>query len=569
VSVGEVTGVIVPKFKSPSGNRIYTFAIDFGTTNSHIEYSFVTSDSAQNSVVNSFDIQLSEKQIHRLHTLYTDKDIHKAFEHNFIPDTISDTGDYQFPMRTVFSEWNKNDHKNKMYALANGNIPFLYEKNTTPGYNEIRTELKWRGEDDYPLIKLYLENIFLLLRNKVVQAGGKIEATKIIWFYPASMDTGRCDDFTHIWAQLYKDYFGSNTETNLISISESAAPYRYYRKKKGAKSEVVTIDVGGGSTDVYVVENDKPKMLLSFLFASNAVFGDGFNWDSDSNGFVNLYCEQFSRILNSCGLEELESALQEIESQKKSPDIIAFLFTLFANKQVNKNEALNFLFKLSQNKKLKYVFILFYGAILYFIAKSMKTKGLKRPLTLAFSGNGSKTLRIVSSSNNTIGEFAKLIFDGIYGQPTGNMLDIIFEEDPKKATCKGGILDPRSQTPEDIKSIKLTLIGDDLDNLSTERMKFEQIDEGVQEKLVDSVIAFVDFLFELHDNNDEFLTRSLGADDSIIEEVKAICKDRVELSQSLKSVLNSKTGHKVIEETLFFYPLIRVLHELAQKISKM
>jgi hypothetical protein len=403
----------------------------------------------------------------------------------------------------------------------------------------------------------------------VVQNGGKIEATKIIWFYPASMDTGRYNDFTNIWTQLYKDYFGSNTATNLISISESAAPYRYYRKKKGAKSEVVTIDVGGGSTDVYVVENDTPQMLLSFLFASNAVFGDGFNWDSDNNGFVNLYCEQFSRILNSCGLEELESALQEIESQKKSPDIIAFLFTLFANKQVNGNDALNFLLKLSQNKKIKYVFILFYGAILYFIAKSMKAKGLKRPLTLAFSGNGSKTLRIVSSNNNTIGEFAKLIFDCIYGN-TGNRLDIIFEDDPKKATCKGGILDSRSQTPDDIRPIKLTLIGDDLDNnFPIEKVKFEQIDEDAQEKLVDSVIAFVDFLFELHDSNDEFLTRSLGADDSIIEQVKEICKDRVELSQSLKSALEIKTGHKVIEETLFFYPLIGVLHELAQKISKM
>lgn len=571
VVVGDVTGVVIPKFKSASGNRIYTFAIDFGTTNSHIEYSYVTSGSTQNTVVNSFDIPLSEKQMHRLHTLYVDRDINGAFEHNFIPDTIADKDDFQFPMRTVFSEWNNNDRTQNTYALANGNIPFLYEKEEFPeAYNEARTELKWRGEDDYPLIKLYLENIFLLLRNKVVMNGGNLDATKIIWFYPASMDTGRCDDFNQIWTKLYEDYFGSNPGTNLINISESTAPYRYYRKKKGAKSEVVTIDIGGGTTDVYVVENDKPQMLLSFLFASNAIFGDGFNWDSDSNGFVNLYSEKFSEILINCGLQGLESTLRQIERHKNSSDIIAFLFSLFANKKVNGNDALNLLLKLSQNKKIKYVFILFYGAILYFIAKSMKNKGLKRPLTLAFSGNGSKTLRILSANNNTISEFAKLIFDGVYGT-VGTHLDIIFEDEPKKATCKGGILDTTPQTPKDIKAIKFTLIGDDMDKKPNpnEKVKYEQITEDAQEHITDSVISFIDFLFKLHEINDEFLTRSLSADESIIEQVKEICKDRVELSQSLKSALTHKNSNKVIEETLFFYPLIGILHELAQKISRM
>ena len=568
VVVGDILGVIIPKFKTEKGNRIYTFAIDFGTTNSHIEYSFVTSDSAQNSVVNSFDILAGEKQIHRLHTIYTDKDIDKAFEHNFIPDTIADRDDYQFPMRTVFSEWRYNDRSQSIYALANGNIPFLYEKNIVPHYNEIRTELKWRGEDDYPLVRLYLENIFLLLRNKVLLNGGTLDATKIVWFYPASMDTGRCDDFSEIWTKLYKEYFGNNVDQNLIAISESAAPYRYYRKKKGAKSEVVTIDIGGGTTDVYIVDDDKPQMLLSFLFASNSIFGDGYNWDSDSNGFVNLYYDKFIEILNSCGLEELESTLKEIESRKNSPDIIAFLFALYSNKQANGNESLDFLFKLSQNKKMKYVFILFYGAILYFIAKSMKIKGLKRPLTLAFSGNGSRTLRVLSSNNNTIGEFAKLIFDGVYEQ-SGNRLDIIFEGDPKKATCKGGILNPERQTPNDIKPLKFTLIGDDMENVSSEKVKFEQITEDKKEKITNSMLEYIDFLFNLHNKNDEFLTRSLGADESIIDKVKEICQDRVELSQSLKSVLNQRKGNKVIEETLFFYPMIGVLHELAQKINKM
>ncbi|MDR0874449.1 MAG: hypothetical protein LBN27_13460 [Prevotellaceae bacterium] len=152
VKVGDTEGFIIPKFKQANGNRIYTFAIDFGTTNSHIEYGFSTSQGTDATVVNSFDIPASERQLHRLHSYYSDPDIRMAFEHNFIPDTVADSDDYAFPMRTVFSEWNQNDRNQAIYALANGNIPFLYEKNTIPYYNEVRTELKWRGEQEYSLI---------------------------------------------------------------------------------------------------------------------------------------------------------------------------------------------------------------------------------------------------------------------------------------------------------------------------------------------------------------------------------------------------------------------------------
>jgi hypothetical protein len=567
--VGDVIGVIVPKFKTISGNRIYTFAVDFGTTNTHIEYSFVTNKTDINSVISSFDILNKEKQLHRLHTLYVDRDINGAFEHNFIPDTIADNDDFHFPMRTVFSEWNCNNRKQKNYALANGNIPFLYEKELFPdSYNEVRTELKWRGEEDFPLVKLYLENIFLLLRNKVLQNGGSLEETKIIWFYPATMDTGRCNEFNQIWTQLYQDFFGSNSDNNLITISESTAPYRYYSRKKGAKSNVVSIDVGGGTTDVFVVENNEPRMLLSFLFASNAVFGDAFKWDSDSNGFVNLYVEPFSEILKSCKQDELNSILGQISGRRNSVDIIAFFFSLSNNRKLKENDALNFSLKLSQNRKLKYLFIIFYGAILYFIAKSMKNKGLKRPLTLAFSGNGSKTLRVLSPDNKTIGEFAKFIFNTVF-QDHGTTLDIIFEDEPKKATCKGGVLDPIRQTPSDIKALNYTLIGDDLDKKPDPeaRIKYDQLTEETKTNIIDSVLTYLKCLFEIHEKNDEFLTHSLGADDAIFEKVKEIATNRVELMESLLSALNTKKSNKVIEETLFFYPLIEILHKIALEIS--
>ena len=570
VDTGEYKGVIVPKFATVSGRTEFIFAVDFGTTNTHIEYSI-----NDNNNPKPFDIRRNEKQMHRLHVSYPDKDIALQFEHNFIPETIADDDEYSFPMRTAFSEYVHIDYKNIPKALADGNIPFFYEKKWNPEFNETKTDLKWGGVPE-EIVSLYIENIFILLRNKVLLNGGNPEKTKVIWFYPASMNTGRCDDFEAIWRKKYTEYFGDNAAENLVRISESAAPYRYYSKKKGAKSEVVTIDVGGGTTDVFVVENSEEKLLLSFRFASNAILGDGYNWDSDNNGFVQLYFNRFLKILNNSPvfeIKELGDVLQKTEAKKKSPDIIAFLFSLAQNKRVDGNTALDFLNELSKNKKLKYVFIIFYGSILYFIAKVMKTKELKRPLTLAFSGNGSKSLRILANKNEALGEFAQLIFDGVYNSREKLPLDIIFEENPKVATCKGGILIPNKQDPADIKNIKTVLIGDNLNVYPIKSTTYEEITEDVQANIVQSVIDFVEFLFRLHKENDEFFIEYLGADEGVLPKVKEICLDKTELNQSLRQGLAQKAKEirskdKAVEETLFFYPLIGVLHKLAREIGK-
>jgi hypothetical protein len=572
VRVGDVTeGYIVPNFKDKAGNAQFTFAVDFGTTNTHIEY---CTDTNPNPV--AFNISPGEKQLHKLHTAYgADKDIISGFIQNFIPDTVGEANDvYSFPMRTVFSQHKNVNFDQSPMPLADGNIPFLYEKEATPVYNQTKTDLKWGGVPDR-LLEMHLETLFILMRNKVALNGGDLAATKVVWFYPASMAIGKISKFKENWKKAYKTYFDdneSNVESNVISISESTAPYSYYSKKQGARTEVVTIDVGGGTTDVYVVEGRNPKMLLSFRFASNAIFGDGYNYDSDNNGFVNLYKDEYVEMLNSNGLKALTEALNQIETQKKSSDIVAFLFSLIGDK-VKNNASLNFLEKLSGNDRMRYVFIVFYGAILYFIAKSMKAKGLKKPLTLAFSGNGSHSLRIVSTDKETIAKFAQLIFDGVYDDGTKTKIQVIMEENPKKATCKGGILEPKSQEYETIKDIKTIFIGNDFNNAEAKELTYADIDTATEEGVLKSVTEFFNFLFDLHKKNDDFLSEYLSADTAIYTQVKEICMDETALSQSLADGLYHKrqevTDVTKVEETLFFYPLTGVLHDLALKISEM
>lgn len=572
IEADSIRNVIIPKFSKMGNATEFSFAVDFGTTNTHIEYSI-----DGNRTSRKFDITKSEQQMHRMHKDYgADRDIQYAFVDAFVPDTIADGDDYSFPIRTAFAEWANIDYKRQTDSLADGNMPFRYEKAAIPSYNKVKTDIKWTNKEK-DRVRLYLDNIFFMMRNKVLMNSGNLAATKIIWFYPVSMTKARCDAFSTIWTELYSKYFGGDVNENLIKMSESVAPYYYYKSQRGLKSNAVTIDIGGGTTDVYVVEENKPKMLSSFRFAANSIFGDGYNFAAESNGFVNAFKDDILNILDSNeGVNDIKDAFKAIQNRENSNDIIAFFFSLSTNKVIkDKNVPINFLSMLSSNDKYKYVFIVFYGAILYYVANMMKAKGIAMPQTLAFSGNGSKTLKVLSPNNDTVAKFASLIFEKVYGTSYAdhNMkLDIIFDEQPKLATCKGGIAHRNNMSFEDIEDIKASLLGTNT-TVFSDGYTYKQIQTNEINAIANHVARFIDFVFAINSENKNFFVNNLAADASIIHKVKDICNsDLVEYTKQGLEKKNEEleswgaNNETEIEETLFFYPIVAMLSNLARQI---
>ena len=152
VSGNGVSAVIIPTFAVRAGNHKFRFAIDFGTTNTHIEYS--VNDEASKA----FDITEADMQIQKLH-LTDDADLRGVFNSDFLPETIGGESIYRYPMRTVISESQSTNWSKAVYSRANTNIPFTYEKVMPLSYNILHTDLKWSAkQEDKQRAKKYIES---------------------------------------------------------------------------------------------------------------------------------------------------------------------------------------------------------------------------------------------------------------------------------------------------------------------------------------------------------------------------------------------------------------------------
>lgn len=566
----DIHGVVIPKFSSKGGNRIFRFAIDFGTTNTHIEYSIDKGVTSK-----AFTITENDKQIQKLHNV-PDNEIYiiNVFNFDFIPDTIGDDSLYGYPMRTVLSESNNTNWSRAVLSMAHINIPFNYEKLKKLEYNDNYTDLKWStNSDDKLRASKYIECLLLMLRNKVLLNNGDLKKTEIVWFYPASMTQSRYDRFKTVWENVYTNLFGGSL-SNIISISESLAPYYYNKTKKGAISTVVSIDIGGGTTDVLIVEKGNPKYITSFKFAANTIFGDGYSYDSEKNGFINKYKNVIADKLQTNNLTTLKEVLNSVLEKKVSTNIIAFFFSLATNKEVqNKNIEINFNKMLADDNKGKYAILLFYVAIIYHIANMMKAKRLDMPRHITFSGNGSKILNILSTNDNTLINLTKLIFEQIYGRDYPiDGLEMIRPDNSKESTCKGGIIHFESQDYSMIKNMKTTLIGSNDNAFATETMTYNNISNSKLDDVVESVKQFIDFAFDL-DNKFSFYD-NFDIDCSIMDKVKQLCyKDiKIYLLEGLtmkKREIDQDGADENLEETLFFHPLVGIINAIVRNIYQL
>jgi len=588
----KISGVIIPIFfEQKEGSEQFTFAVDFGTTNTHIEYS---KEGVAKEV--PFDIQNEERQIHLSYN--GDENINLITDFDFLPQNIGDNSIFKFPSRSALAYAKNTDWNKELKPFSQINLALPYEKRGIPDYNRIYTQLKWGSNTVYS--RYYIYSLCYMLRNKVVLNNGKLAETKVVWFYPVSMAGTRSKEIKDIWTKAYTKYFlgvdyekcinqeernkiDEKLKENLIPFTESVAPYMYYKEHPQYKqkiSDVVSIDIGGGTTDIVIVQDKEVKFVTSFRFAANAIFGTS---KEGSGGIVKQYQPHFEQIITDNDVNfKLENLLDSIKEDENS-DMASFFFSLAQNEMLNdvSRDQIDFNSLLKKDEKQKLIFVLFYAAIIYHMAKIMKAKGKNMPRHITFSGNGSRVIPVVADTN-VLEDFTRLIIEKVYSKKYDKSgLDIIYNSvNPKEVTCKGGIkIAKKSATCPQYE--KVVLLGIDDDTFANDRMFYKNIDiEVYKTKAITEVKNFIllvlnDLLKEKTNTGEikETFVQALRISPSALTFAKEEClKDRDlntffsnALAQKLQEI-ESMNGSGEIEETFFFYPLGGLLQSLSLKL---
>lgn len=572
------SGIIIPKWQPYSqGNEVFSFAVDFGTTNTHIEYKI------GNGSPKPFDITADDVQIATLfHPTKTTEDfggtgaiaIRELIEHEFVPRQIGNNSEYKFPHRTVIAESHSLNIQTETFSLADFNIPFIYERK--PEKDKIQSNLKWAKKEpgNEKRVRAYFEKIMMLLRNKVLFNGGNLSQTKLVWFYPSSMKPARKSALENTWNELFKQYF--NPTQQAVGITESLAPFYYFKGTNklqgGSFKPVVSIDIGGGTTDIVVFKSNKPLLMTSFKFAANAIFGDGFSefGAASSNGLISKYFPYYENLLATNKLYDLSKVLSSIKDKNKTEDLNAFFFSIENNPKIKDKKLFSYNLLLASDEDLKIIFIYFYSAIIYHIADLMKQKQIELPKHIVFSGTGSKVLNVITTDLKILANLSKTIFENVYNQKfDSDGLSIETEKEmPKEVTCKGGLMLNAEDLAIDIRTIKAThtcLNG-------VEKLTYDQLDETAKANIANYVGEFNKFFFNLNAQYsfaDYFnaTTKSLEIfKDELSKHLRDYLEEGLEYNKKLDEI---STEDKEIEETLFFYPLIGAINNLSTHLSQL
>jgi hypothetical protein len=571
----QAEGLIAPNWPEKfSGTRSARVAIDFGTTNSHVAVRLedeqpeplrIASTELQVALLNEPNLdaggESAKYDTFLSQLLGTEIRLH----HEFIPSIIKEDSIFHFPLRTATSE-KLNLKSNEFLLLQNINISFAHGHFAPRKEERIVTNLKWTLND--PLmeqrVRAFIEELLILVRTKLLLHDVDLQQVQLTWFRPLSFDPYTYNQFGNIWRTCAARVLGM-PEERVTSLTESAAPYFYHRRSGMFTSQpTVCIDIGGGSTDVVFFDGKVPKFGTSFSFAGNALWGSGYaEVGVAESGVVRaVAAEVEDRLKGSKTAQEAFHALQT--AQTPSQELMNFCFGMDAETHVTDT--------LSRNSGVKCLALLHYAAIIYHCAQLMKSKDMRIPEYLCFSGRGSQYLNILEKgkAKQSVAALSQAIFEHVYSSKAAVPIGLKFALESKEATCNGGLLwqaestEKGAATAQDV--LPLIAVGDNRPAPAA-GLKIKDVDDIVKAAVADNLRAFSQMILHLSNHPAAHFKKSFGIEFQA-DIVKNVLTQKLE--ETLQFGLDERHPNlnpdEEISETLFFYPLIQNLYELGNSL---
>ena len=567
----------IPTLPDKVGENSIAFAVDLGTSNTHIEYTINGNTrqcmpleySANDGVVGL--MFLPRAQVIGGTTIETGlKEIRSILERDLIPESLETNGTYHFPTRTALSyskgiQWGISTNPMELT-----NACLTLGKDLPLDYDNYATNIKWSNKvNAQSLMEYYIRNLMLIMRNKVLTLGGDLAKTSLTWFYPTSMTNRRINEFQTIWSQEFQNMFGSvNTP---VKISESLAPVNFHTQNNATAKDMLTIDIGGGTTDMAFASKGNVVCVTSMRFAANALFEDSFSTVNGNNGIIDYFKPQYFELIDAMPeLTELRPILSKFENS--TTDLANVLFTVpeipcvkgANNGKGVQGDRIDFIIKLRKDEHFKLEFVIFYAAILYHAGKIMQAKGLPLPRHIAFSGNGSNLLKVLATPDKDgkkmLADFSKVVLEEATGKKyeDGNKLELLGFGDgvqPKCVTCKGGLLPANNNTAP------ATVVLSSADDTLASGLTFKDIDDAYIGKVMEETYRFFETLRKV-DKKYNF-NENFGVSKESWDVLDDILSSKEDIKTFISNGLDARKGldSDPINETFFFYPIASVLQQ--------
>lgn len=542
-------GFVLPKWKQTErSNDSYTYAIDLGTSNTFVSRKkdnednmpeMFTMNKPMVSYLHEYDENTQFSLVSNIEEsmLSECRDIMKT---EFVPPLV-DGFDYKFPIRTAICK--ASNKADKPALFDNHNIAFFYEKMLGKTLQECITDIKW--EQDEEPVRIFVQELMLVIKCDVLQRNGILNQTKIIWFRPLSFSGKTRRMYDKIWKELPKDYLFTD---NVSCYTESEAPYYYFKKMDEVRNtdSVAIIDIGGGSTDYVYFSENKPLSATSVHFGCDVLWGNGHNefGNARENGIYN-------KLVGNIDWSDMDYYRKlDIEmnanSKCSTTDIINFWL---GNSKYN--DVLDRLHSLYLP-----LFVYHFTAILFHISHLYKYKGYAVPRTIVFSGNGSRYIdNFITDDQLVIEEIVTAIFSDVYGRI--DRIHVLLPKTRKESTCYGGLY--RSKSLDDIIPTHYQGVDKEYDNVG------EMNSDG---SLKTQLLKRYDSMNNLYGKILDILKRKDVIDNEVnIEQFKAVSSAGYDenFTTHYRSVVKEKYADSdIFNDSVFFIPIIDKIFELTK-----
>ena len=347
------------------------------------------------------------------------------------------------------------------------------------------------------------------------------------------------------------------------------APFYYYKNTQGVNAAyrpVVLMDIGGGTTDFAVYENNQPKLISSVRFAGNSIYGDFPGFGIQMNGFYNKYHDSYQTKINGTHIDSLRDAFSNVVNNAVSADFVSFLYSLERNSELKKKGiSISFSEELKHDYNMKTSLLLFYVAEIYYLANVLKERGIGTPAYLTISGTGSKVLDLIGGQPELEG-IAKIVFNDIIGDD--GKVELKRVGNPKEITCKGGLNMKSEDVIDDAEDLCYCFAGSTkLEGLHHARLR--DVDNVVINQGVSFYETFIEYFFGL--NSKYSFEKKFGINTQrSFPEYKRILLEHAH--EDLAAVLDARKAERndpdaELEDSIFFFPLAGGLNRLSYYIS--